>query len=68
MFPLPTAPAMEAFWSVLEMALPAKKAAPPLEVWSMMGDLASRAASRVAMAVEEEVTFTAGSAKWFSLA
>jgi hypothetical protein len=59
---------MEASWFVLGIALPAKKAAPPLEVWIMIGDLASRAASRVAITVDEEVTLTAGRAKLFSLA
>jgi hypothetical protein len=62
------APAIEASWLELEIALPAKKAAPPLEVWIMMGDLASRAASRVAMTVEEDVTLTAGRAKPVCLA
>lgn len=37
--------------------LPAKKAAPPLDSCRAMGDLVSRAASRDAMTVEEEVTF-----------
>ena len=62
------APAMEASWLVLEMPLPAKKAAPPFDTWSTMGDLASRAASRVATTVEEEVTLTAGRAKPCSFA
>lgn len=65
---LPMAPAIEASWLVLEMPLPAKKAAPPLEVWRMIGDLESRAASRVATTVEDEVTLTAGRAKPLSLA
>jgi hypothetical protein len=36
---------MEAASFLLEIPLPAKKAAPPFENWIMMGDLISRAAS-----------------------
>jgi hypothetical protein len=41
---------------------PAKYAAPPWDIWRIMGAPASRAASRVATTVEEEVTFCAESA------
>jgi hypothetical protein len=36
---------------------PAKYAAPPWDIWRMIGDLASRAASREATTVEDEVQF-----------
>jgi hypothetical protein len=36
---------------------PAKYAAPPWDIWRIIGAPASRAASRVATTVEEEVTF-----------
>jgi hypothetical protein len=36
---------------------PAKYAAPPWDIWRMIGALLSRAASRAATTVEEEVTF-----------
>ena len=36
---------------------PAKYAAPPWEVWRIIGDLLSRAASNAATTVEEDVTF-----------
>lgn len=36
---------------------PPKKAAPPWETWRMTGAFESRAPSRQAMTVEEEVTF-----------
>ena len=47
---------------------PAKYAAPPWDIWRMMGALASRAASREATTVEEEVTFCNQSerARWKS--
>jgi hypothetical protein len=41
----------------LEFTLPAKKAAPPWETWRITGQFWSRAASRQATTVEEEVTF-----------
>lgn len=37
--------------------LPANMAAPPWETWRMTGDLESRAPSRAATAVDDEVTF-----------
>ena len=39
------------------LTLPAKYAAPPWEAWRMIGEFLSRAASKVATTVEEEVTF-----------
>jgi len=53
------APAMEAccLSESFLIPFPAQKAAPPWETWRMMGDLRSRAASRAALAVEDEVTF-----------
>jgi hypothetical protein len=62
------APAMEACCLSLATPLPAKKAAPPFEVCRIIGDLESRAASRAATTVEDEVTLIAGMAKPFSLA
>ena len=44
---------------------PAKKHAPPLDTWMMIGDFNSLAASITALAVEEVVTLTAGIANPF---
>ena len=54
-----TAPATEAscFSAEFLRPLPPKKAAPPCETWRMMGELMSRAASRQALTIDDEVTF-----------
>jgi hypothetical protein len=54
-----TAPATEAscFSAEFFKPLPPKKAAPPCETCRMMGELMSRAASRHALTMEDEVTF-----------
>ena len=46
---------MEAPWVLLSRDFPAKKAPPPLENWMMTGDLASLAASKVALMVDVDV-------------
>ena len=62
------APAMDASWFLLSTPLPAKYAAPPWLTCRIIGAFASRAASRAATAVEDEVTLMAGMAKTFSWA
>jgi hypothetical protein len=43
--------------SILQLTFPAKYAAPPWDIWRMMGAFESRAASSAAMTVDEDVTF-----------
>lgn len=52
-----TAPAMDPCCLSFLRPFPPKKAAPPWETWRITGAFESRAPSRQAMTVEEEVTF-----------
>lgn len=61
-------PAIEASWFLLSTPFPAKYAAPPWDICRMIGALASRAASRDATTVEEDVTLMAGMANLCSWA
>ncbi len=62
------APAIAAFSPAFESPFPALNCAPPFENWMITGAFNFAAVSSTPLIVSEPVTFTAGSAKPFSLA